>query len=207
MQQTSDLSAISDTLSIRSGLARLGAVLLRTCTFFANERHKEDPAMLTRLFFSLLLRPGFDPFHVASVPQSSSFRPMPFRSQLSGFVAEVLVLLKVLLRVLPGDTEVIGFGKTFKVEKPIVCAIGIPVMDMTSVGNRPESALPYIAMQSTSRPATLAISFSGLKIAFTRPIAINSAIEILRERVKDDWINVSGVRDSADFHPVAVKNK
>jgi hypothetical protein len=33
------------------------------------------------------------------------------------------------------------------------------------------------------------------------------ASEILRDPIKDDRINVPLVRDSADLHPLAVKNK
>jgi hypothetical protein len=45
------------------------------------------------------------------------------------------------------------------------------------------------------------------EIALTRPKAVEAAIEILRDFVKDDWIFEPVDRSSADFHPLSVKNK
>lgn len=45
------------------------------------------------------------------------------------------------------------------------------------------------------------------QIPLRRPEAVEAAIEILCERVKADWIRKPACRLSADFHPLAVKNK
>lgn len=88
--------------------------------------------------------------------------------------------------------------KAFEIGQAIVCGVTILVMDVAPTGDRPECTSPSVSMKL----------FTAARIVLvTRPNAVQAAIEILRENVKDDWIGVFAVRLSADFHPLAVMNK
>ncbi|MGP0041528.1 MAG: hypothetical protein ACLPJW_12675 [Rhodomicrobium sp.] len=88
--------------------------------------------------------------------------------------------------------------QAFEVGKPIVTGVSINVMDVTAARYLPESAAPNVPVKLVTAPR---------KIRFIGPKTVEAAIEILRERIKDDWIDVFGRRHSADFQPLSVKNK
>jgi hypothetical protein len=88
--------------------------------------------------------------------------------------------------------------EAFQVIKPIVGWVAIFVMNVTPGRNVSKCHLPNIAMHCLAAASV---------IRCPRPHAIEAAIEILCDNVKDDWINEPFVRDSADFHPLAVLNK
>jgi cob(I)alamin adenosyltransferase len=97
-----------------------------------------------------------------------------------------------------GKARMSGRVNAFEVFDVVVARIGVAMMDVTAVRDRPESTLPNVSMKL----------FPALReVCVTRPNTVEAAIENLRERVKHDWILEVGCRCSADFHPLSVKNK
>jgi hypothetical protein len=92
----------------------------------------------------------------------------------------------------------LGRRDAFEILDSVIGRVAVPVVDVTAVWDRPESNAPNVSMQllATSRPIPIA-----------RPTTIETAIEILRDRVKDDWILEPFDRLSADLHPLSVLNK
>jgi len=85
----------------------------------------------------------------------------------------------------------------FEVGKQIVGRVSIPMVDVTPTRDGTERPNPNISVK---------LFAAAREVRLTRPHAVVTAIEILRERVKDDWISVPFVRDSADLHPLTVMN-
>lgn len=89
-------------------------------------------------------------------------------------------------------------GKALKVLKPIVGWVAVPVMDMTAFWYRAESARPNVSVKLLAAARVISLAW---------PYAVQTAIEILRDRVKDDWTNEPIRRLPADVHPFSVQNK
>jgi hypothetical protein len=88
--------------------------------------------------------------------------------------------------------------QALKIGEGIVGGNRVSVMYVTAFWNRAESRFPYSPMKPS--PASR-------KVRIARMQTVEMPIEILRDRVKDDWIDVFWFRDSADFHPLSVRNK
>lgn len=89
-------------------------------------------------------------------------------------------------------------GKAFEVFQQIVFSVAVLVMDVATVWYCAECNAPNF---------TVKIFPAALKIFVSREYAVDATIEILSEGVKEDWISIPFVRDSADFHPLSVLNK
>jgi DNA-binding transcriptional regulator YdaS (Cro superfamily) len=109
-----------------------------------------------------------------------------------------MIVWKLRRAFLPTKLEMLSLGHAFQVAEGIVVDIAIPVMDVALRMAFPKNSDPYIEMQVTP---------TSRKIAATRPLAVESAVKILGEGVKHDWITEPLWRCAADIHPSAVLNK
>ena len=83
----------------------------------------------------------------------------------------------------PRLREMLCRWQALQIVEGIVEGVGIPMMDVASNWDRPESTAPYVLMQALA---------ASCQIPLARPHAVETAIEILCERVKDDWISEPG---------------
>jgi hypothetical protein len=89
-------------------------------------------------------------------------------------------------------------GDALKIADGIVGRIAVPMVDMTSIRDRPKRRTPYIPMEPSA--ATREVPLFG-------PEPVESTIEVLAERIEHDWISKPGVRLSAELHPFSVDQR
>lgn len=176
---------------MRSGFAVEGAILLRMPAL-ALQRRDNVSAMEARLLDPLPFCPSLRSFGVASMPEPARFGTMPFSSLFTSPRADNAGISRLGFLVVLGGVHALQIGEH------VVGGVVVPVVDMAARRYLSEGRAPNIAMQFLA---------AARVIDLARPKTVETAIEILRERVKDDWTNEPVCRLSADFHPLSVMNK
>jgi len=103
----------------------------------------------------------------------------------------------VSLGFVPRLRKVMRGIHALKVRKRIVELVAVAVVYVAALGDRPKGSRPNIAVKPLA---------AARQILLARPKTVEAAIEILRERVKDDWISEPLWRLLADVHPLTVQN-
>lgn len=102
------------------------------------------------------------------------------------------------LALVPRLRKVLAGRHALKVVEPIVEYVAVAVVNVTAAWDFSESTAPNVPMK---------LFAAARQVDIRRPSPIQAAVEILRVLVKVDRITVFRRRLSADFHPLAVKNK
>lgn len=98
----------------------------------------------------------------------------------------------------PGPREMLLGWHALEILDAIVMSVPVAVMDVAAARDGTKGPSPHVAVKPRL----------AFEIAVRRwPDAIDAAIENLRKRVNDDWIDEPVCRSLADFHPSTVRNK
>jgi hypothetical protein len=88
-------------------------------------------------------------------------------------------------------------GNAFEIRELVITGVAVQMMDMASGRHIPKRHSPDFSMQAFT---------AERKVALRAPNAVDTPVEILDQRVKDDWISEPVRRSAANVHPLSVKN-